>query len=346
MHSFFKIVVFGLLLMACSVPSEEPVPEFDGLFYQPENFPSASYDFGKNQVTKEGFELGRKLFYDGKLSRDGTISCAECHSQTFAFTHHGHTLSHGIDNRIGRRNAPPIQNTAFMKSFFWDGGVFDLDLFSVAPINNPLEMDEQLGNVLQKLRDTENYPKLFEAAYGSSEITTDRFLKALSQFMNSLVSANSKYDKYVRNEAGGDFSNEELSGLAIFKTKCASCHATDLFTDGSFRNNGLQIYVRDPDLGRFLITQNESDKYKFKVPSLRNIAYTAPYMHDGRFVNLDMVLEHYDSGVNDSETLDADLKEGTRLGISLSDKEKSDLKAFLNTLSDPMFIKQPEFSAP
>jgi cytochrome c peroxidase len=343
------IIVFGSFLMSCSGTSEEPNPlkeESDGLFYQPENFPLPSYDFENNPVTKQGFELGRKLFYDGKLSRDGTISCAECHGQSYAFTHHGHTLSHGIDNRVGTRNAPPIQNSAFMKSFFWDGGVFDLDFFSVAPITNPLEMDEEVGNILQKLKNTEGYPELFEKAYGSKEITTERFLKALSQFMNSLVSANSKYDKYVRKEKGGGFTEQELAGLSTFKTKCASCHATDLFSDGSFRNNGLEIYERDPDLGRFLITEHETDKYKFKVPSLRNIEYTAPYMHDGRFINLSMVMEHYASGVEDSKTLDPELKRDTKLGIALTEEEKTNIKAFLKTLSDPTFISQPAYAAP
>jgi cytochrome c peroxidase len=187
---FTYLSFIGFLLMACQTPSEEPDPvdeSVDGLFYQPENFPSPKYDFSKNPVTTEGFKLGRKQFYDGKLSRDGTISCAECHSQSYAFTHHGHSISHGIDNRIGNRNAPAVQNMAFMNSFFWDGGVFDLDLFSVAPITNPNEMDEQLGTVLEKLRNIDGYPALFKAAYGSSEITTEVFLKALSQFMNSLI---------------------------------------------------------------------------------------------------------------------------------------------------------------
>lgn len=349
MKKLIYLAVLGTLLMACNGSSTVPNPvEETGekLFYKPENFPEPIYDFSKNPVTDEGFELGRKLFYDGKLSRDGTISCAECHSQTYAFTHHGHSISHGIDDKIGTRNAPAVQNTAFMNLFFWDGGVFDLDFFSVAPIVNPVEMDEELGNVLDKLRATEDYPEMFKAAYGSEEITTERFLKALSQFMNSLVSANSKYDKFVRNEPGGEFTDAEISGLSIFKTKCASCHATDLFTDGSFRNNGLQIYARDPDLGRAIITENADDNYKFKVPSLRNIGYTAPYMHDGQFLSLNQVLEHYDNGVYDSKTLDPELKKDGVLGIPLTDDEKTDLLAFLKTLDDPTFIKNTAFAAP
>ena len=334
-----------LLLMACgssAVPLPEIVEQY--LYYQPSNFPEPAYDFSKNPVTEEGFELGKALFYDGKLSRDNTISCAECHSQPYAFTHHGHTLSHGIDDKIGKRNAPPIQNMAFQNRFFWDGGVFDLDLFSVSPITNPVEMDEQLGNVLQKLRDTPGYPEKFEAAFGSKEITTERFLKALSQFMNSLVSANAPYDKYIRGE--GSLSDKELSGLRIYQTNCASCHASDLFTDHSFRNNGLEVYERDPDLGRYIITENTADKYKFKVPSLRNVQYTAPYMHDGRFNTLKAVIEHYSTGVKDSETLDPLLKNGSNLGIALTAAEKEDLLAFLYALSDESFIKNPKYAAP
>lgn len=342
------LVCLSLLLMACAEPSVilDPLKDRTKLYYQPDNFPNPSYDFSKNPVTEDGFKLGKKLFYDGKLSRDGTIACAECHGQSYAFTHHGHTLSHGIDNAIGNRNAPPIQNTAFMDSFFWDGGVFDLDFLSVAPITNPLEMDEELGNVLDKLKMTKEYPELFEAAYGSSEITTEGFLKALSQFMNSLVSANSKYDKYVRNERGGDFTDSELAGLSVFKTKCASCHGTDLFSDGTYRNNGLQVYDREPDYGRYNITENESDKYKFKVPSLRNSGYTAPYMHDGQFLSLKQVLEHYDNGVYNTENLDPDLIKDEILGIALSEEEKLGLLAFLNTLNDPTFITNPAFAAP
>ncbi|MFY7911310.1 MAG: cytochrome-c peroxidase, partial [Emticicia sp.] len=186
MRKNFKVFIVSLVVFlgaACSSITQEAKPE--ELFAVPANFPNPVYDFAKNPVTKSGFELGRELFYEGDLSRDGTISCAECHSQASGFTHHGHDVSHGIDDLRGIRNAPPIQNMAFQKEFFWDGGVFDLDLFSIAPIENPVEMDEKLGNVLEKLRKKEKYATLFQKAYGSKEITTERFLKALSQFMNA-----------------------------------------------------------------------------------------------------------------------------------------------------------------
>lgn len=340
-----KILIVSSLVylgVACSADNSQDIQP-DELFSVPANFPKPVYDFSKNPVTKEGFELGKTLFYDGDLSRDGTISCAECHNQPYAFTHHGHDISHGIDGKKGMRNAPPIQNMAFQDEFFWDGGVFNLDLFSIAPLENPLEMDEKLGNVLEKLRKKEKYATLFQKAYGSKEITTERFLKALSQFMNTLVSANSRYDKYIRKEAGGTLTEEELTGLAIFKQKCGSCHSGELFTDQSYRNNGLSVYNAE-DTGRHRITQKDSDKYKFKVPSLRNIAVTAPYMHDGRFFSLDAVLNHYDEGMIDSPTLEPVFKNEKKLGIPLSSDEKTKIVAFLKTLTDDEFLKDKRFA--
>lgn len=339
----FIIIVLFFLGAACSSITQEIKPE--ELFAIPANFPKPAYDFAKNPVTQNGFELGRELFYEGDLSRDGTISCAECHSQASGFTHHGHDVSHGIDNLIGIRNAPPIQNMAFQKEFFWDGGVFDLDLFSIAPIENPVEMDEKLGNVLEKLRKKEKYATLFQKAYGSKEITTERFLKALSQFMNSLVSANSRYDRYVRKEVGGTLTEEELAGMEIFKQKCASCHSGELFTDQSYRNNGLAVYNIE-DTGRARITQNEKDNYKFKVPSLRNVEITGPYMHDGRFYTLEAVLRHYNESVLDVPTLDLSLKNGQKLGIKTTADEQKKLIAFLKTLTDNEFLKNKRFAAP
>ena len=346
MKIIYKSLIISSLVflgVACTSSSQEIKPE--ELFAVPANFPNPVYDFKKNPITPSGFELGRELFYEGDLSRDGTISCAECHSQASGFTHHGHDVSHGIDNLKGTRNAPPIQNMAFQKEFFWDGGVFDLDLFSIAPIENPIEMDEKLGNVLEKLRKKEKYTNLFQQAYGSKEINTERFLKALSQFMNSLVSANARYDKYVRKETGGTLSEEELAGMAIFKQKCASCHAGELFTDQSYRNNGLAIYDKE-DTGRARITQNDKDNYKFKVPSLRNIAVTAPYMHDGRFYSLEAVLKHYNESVVDSPTLDGSLKKNQKLGIQTNTNEQKKLIAFLKTLTDDTFLKNKRFAAP
>ena len=346
----YLILIMGILsLWSCDkTGGEVPVNnEEKPLFEVPSNFEEPVYDLSKKPVSEAGFQLGRKLFYDGRLSRDGTISCAECHSQPYAFTHHGHIVSHGIDNRVGRRNAPPIQNTAWMTSFFWDGGVFDLDLFSLAPIMNPVEMDETMTNVIDKIAADTTYQRMFKEAYDTEEVSTSRFLRALSQFMNALVSANSRYDKFVRNEPGGELTTEELEGLKLFEQKCSSCHSGALFSDQSFRNNGLEPYRTDPDLGRALVTERAEDRLKFKVPSLRNIRFTAPYMHDGRFSTLDDVLNHYANGVQDTENLDPLLKaEDGALGISLTSAEKAKIISFLKTLSDEEFIRDSRFAAP
>ncbi len=308
----------------------------------PSNFPPLVYDTASNPLTKEGFELGRKLFYDPILSRNNTISCGSCHIQGSAFTHHGHDVSHGIDDRLGTRNSPPVMNMGWYKFFFWDGGVFNLDLQPLAPIENPVEMDEHIPNVVSKLQQSSVYKTMFRKAFGSEEINTARMLKALSQFMLHCMSANSRYDKYVRKE-GEQLTTDELEGMAIFQQKCATCHSTDLFTDQQFHNNGLPPSLVN-DKGRALITLNNEDLYKFKTPSLRNVANTAPYMHDGRFRTLMAVLDHYTNGVQDSPTLDPRLRNGSVTGIPLTQNEKNKLVAFLYTLTDDTFLRDPKLA--
>lgn len=344
MKTKYLIAYTALIWGSIACKDTDTTPQ-QALFEVPKNFPKPVYDVSKNPVTQEGFELGKALFYDGQLSRDGSISCGTCHIQASAFTHHGHDLSHGIDDLLGSRNTPAIQNMAWSKDFFWDGGVHDLDLFAIAPIENPVEMDEKLSNVINKLQKTSKYPPLFQKAFGSEQITSSNFLKALAQFQVALVSANSRYDKYVRGEAGGTLSDTEKQGLEIFKQKCATCHEGELFTDNSFRNNGLSIYNdNEINTGRFRITLNEADKYKYKVPSLRNIALSAPYMHDGRMRNLEGVLDHYANEVKNTPNLDPILKQNGRLGIELSAEEKTKIIAFLQTLTDETFTKDRRFA--
>lgn len=333
------ITAFIVLLFACS--KSEEIMVFIG-FTKPDHFPEVVYKMQNNPITKEGFELGRKLFYESRLSRNNTVSCGFCHLQTAAFTHHGHDVSHGIDDRLGSRNSPPIMNLAWNTTFMWDGGIFDLDLQPVAPITNVVEMDETVENVLNKLRNTTPYPAMFKKAFGTEEITTARMMKAMSQFMVMLVSDQSKYDSVIRKQ-GVSFSDEEQKGYALFQQQCSSCHKEPLFTDYSFRNNGIGVGPNN-DEGRYPVTLNPADKYKFKVPSLRNLAYTAPYMHDGRLYTLSGVLNHYSGEVQDMETLDPLLKQNGVLGIPLSDEDKKYLLAFLNTLNDRNFITDKRFS--
>lgn len=339
------LFLWGAVIACTYQPDPTPEAETEALaFDYPAYFPKPVYDFSKNPLTREGFELGRFLFYDGILSRNGTISCGTCHQQSGAFTHHGHDLSHGIDDRLGNRNAPSIQNLAWRTSFFWDGGIPHLDVLSIAPIENPVEMDDNLPNVLRKLRESERYPPMFKEAFGTPEVTSERMLKALSQFMLYAVSADSRYDNFRRGTTNA-LSSAEKEGLSIFEAKCGSCHSAPFFTNDGFANNGLDN-SRNPDTGREQITLNPADKHKFKVPTLRNIAYTAPYMHDGRFISLRQVLDHYEKGVHDSPTLAPELKSNSRVGIQLTEDDKEKIIAFLRTLSDERFIRDWRFADP
>ncbi len=333
-------VFFFLLLFVVACKKDSPVvteiERFLG-FEKPVNFPVPVYNFEANPVTKSGFELGRALFYEPRLSRNNTVSCGSCHIQSAAFTQHGHDVSHGIDDRLGTRNSPPIMNLAWNKAFMWGGGVYDLDLQPIVPITTHEEMDENLENVLSKIRLLPKYTRLFKAAFGTEEVSTARFMKALSQFMLMCISSNSKYDKVMRKEANATFTADEQAGYMLFKAKCASCHVEPLFTDGSFRNNGL---AKSPinDQGLYTATLKETDRYKFKVPSLRNLQYTAPFMHDGRFLTLAGVLDHYNLEVQQTTNLDLALQAGGKLGIALTETDKTTITAFLATLNDQEFI--------
>jgi cytochrome c peroxidase len=336
------IVIF--LSIACIYACQKNIDAAIFEFKKPSNFPEPVYHFTTNPVTKEGFELGRKLFYDGILSRNNTISCGSCHIQTSAFTHHGHEVSHGIDDKLGTRNSPPVMNLAWSTSFMWDGGIVDLDLQPIAPISSHVEMDETIQHVVEKLNNDAVYPSLFKKAFGDEKVTTSSFLKALSQFVLMCNSSNSKYDSLKREEAGVSFTPDEQEGYNLFLQNCNACHAEPLFTDNSFRNNGIGIGFLVNDSGRYKITLNSNDLYKFKVPSLRNLAYTGPFMHDGRFISIDEVLEHYNSKVKISSTLDPLLQENGNIGIPLDNDKKRKIKAFLNTLNDRSFLLDKNLS--
>lgn len=345
-----KKIIFFLLGIVCCVSCSnesqvavyEPIPM---VIETPSNFPDIIYNLDNNPITQAGFELGKKLFYEGKLSSNNAIACAFCHEQAFAFTHHGHNLSHGVNGGIGFRNAQPIQNLAYQTSFMWDGSASHLDLQPIIPITSELEMGESLSNIIQKLSAEPYYQEQFTRAFNDGEINTENMLKALSQFMVAMVSSNSKYDKFIRNEDNVTFTALEANGLSTFETKCAGCHASSLFTDQTFRNNGLSINPQLNDLGRYNIGNNLNDLYKFKVPSLRNVEVSYPYMHDGRFTTLEAVLEFYNSGITDNGNVDESLlKDDGTYGIDLSDYEKESLIAFLKTLTDYEFLNDERFA--
>lgn len=330
---FVSILLLGSWTSILTTPTK--------LIY-PESWPEPSYDFTKNPLTEEGIQLGRKLFYDPLLSKDNTISCSSCHLSYTAFTHVDHKLSHGIEDRIGTRNSLALMNLAWNKSFMWDGSANHLDMQALAPISDPKEMGSSIAEVVDKLQKSEAYPTLFHAAFGDTLITGAKVLKALSQFQLTLISSNSKYDKVMGHKDEEVFTQQEQNGYNLYKVHCASCHTEPLFTSGEFANNGLAPDSILNDKGRMLITQNPSDSLSFKIPSLRNLKYSFPYMHDGRFDNLREVINHYTEQIDPDGFIDPRLSQK----IELTSNEKVDLIAFLRTLNDREFVFNKDFVFP
>jgi cytochrome c peroxidase len=332
LYLFTLVIIFGFIKKSGD----------EVYFTIPKNWPKPIYNFSKNPLSNNKIVLGSALFYDPILSKDNTVSCASCHSHRRGFAHNDHVLSHGIGDQIGFRNAPGIVNLAWSKNFMWDGAIHHLDSQALAPITNTMEMGENMDNVILKLKSSKLYPKLFLKSYGDSIITGERTLKAISQFTLTLVSSNSKYDKVIRKEDEEKFSESEKNGYQLFKNNCAVCHKEPLFTNNSFENNGLKPDNILMDIGRMKITQNKKDSLLFKVPTLRNIAVTYPYMHDGRYSDLKSVLSHYTDNIHHSKTLSKELLKP----IVLSEKEKNDIIDFLNTLTDDEFLRNEKHSYP
>jgi len=323
-----SILFFGTTFLLMSFVFRQSYEWFNPPIY----FPKPVYDFNQNPFDSSKINLGRILFYDPILSKDNSISCASCHSPYNAFAHTDHDLSHGIFDSIGNRNAPALFNLAWQKSFMWDGAINHLDVQALAPISHPKEMGSDISEVIKKLSLSKEYKQLFFEAFKDSTITSSKILKALSQFQLTLVSANSKYDKVKLGKE--EFTEQEKNGYQLFKNNCASCHIEPIFSNFIFENNGLPLDPTLNDFGRYEITQRENDQRKFKVPSLRNLSYTYPYMHDGRFMTLKEVVNHYTSGVEKSNTLSTHLNKP----IQLSTNDKVDLIAFLLTLNDKDFV--------
>lgn len=338
---FIGFILIFVLLASCRKPKIEEVDE-EALefiaFRHPAGFPAVVYPLGEKPINADRFKLGRELFYSTVLSSDNTISCASCHAQTHSFADHNIALSIGVGGATGTRNSLPIFNMAWQPHFMWDGGVNHLEMFSIAPITDPVEMNETMANVIQKLNTSDYWRNRFKSVYGTSEVTDQQLFLSLTQYMLMIISDRSHYDKVMRGEAA--FTAEQQAGYDLFLQKCASCHTEPLFTDYSFRNNGLDIVSVDE--GRFLITQIDSDKGKFKVPTLRNVLLTYPYMHDGRFFTIDQVLEHYNSGIQPHENLDPSLPNG----IPLSADDKKNMKRFLETLNDYELMGEKLLSEP
>lgn len=300
-----------------------------------------------NPQSVEGVALGKKLFYDPILSANGTQACADCHLPSNSFTDN-RQYSIGSEGDVGTRNSMPLFNIAwnFEQRFFWDGAEATLENQIFEPVVNPTEMNNTWRNVTESLDASPIYPELFSAAFGTTKIDSVGVSKAIAQFLRTLISSNAKFDRHLTDQV--PLTPEEQRGLAIFldesRGDCFHCHGnpnTPLWTDNRFHNNGLDEFFTDRGLGA--VTGDPRDDGLFKTPSLRNLAFTAPYMHDGRFNTLEEVIDHYSEGLVYSETISPLMKNVAAGGVHLSPEEKSDLKAFLLSLSDQSFIENPAF---
>lgn len=334
--------IFGLMAFEwTATPSSAGIT--DSLHFNvPANFPKPVVNLSSNPVTAAGFALGKALFYDDALSADKTTSCGSCHQASAAFANLGSAVSTGVNRCKGSRNAPPLFNMAWQKAYMWDGRLNDMQAVPVNAITNVCEMGTTMAAVVNVIKNSSVYPSMFKAAFGSTDVDGDKILRALSQFTMMLVSANSKYDRVMRHEGNVIFTDDEQAGYALFKQKCSSCHTEPLFTDRSYRNNGLELTVKD--VGRDSASHRVADVGKFRVPSLRNIEITGPYMHDGRFYSLKEVLRHYSTGMQNHVNLDPVLKQSGKPGITLTAVEQRQVIAFLKALTDVDFINDRRFN--
>ena len=309
-----------------------------------------------NALTEQGVQLGRMLFYETMLSKDNSQSCASCHRQPDGFSD-STRFSIGVEMLPGKRQAMPVFNMAWHSNeFFWDGRAPLLRDQSLLPIQDPLEMNETLPNVIAKLSNSEMYRDQFMRAFGSEDITPPKMALAMEQFMLSIVSYNSKYDKYLAGEV--QLTESEERGRLLFETEynpffpdqsgadCAHCHGGANFENDQYMNNGLDTDAEITDIGREKVTNDPNDRAKFKVPSLRNVALTAPYMHDGRFQTLEQVIDHYNSGIQESATTDPTVLGTKDTGLFLTPQDKVDLVNFLKTLTDEVFVNEPAYQTP
>jgi cytochrome c peroxidase len=366
MNNLKRILTISLFigLLGCQTPE---VSKKETGAYPVKNFPAyyGRYEIpANNPLTYEGVALGRMLFYEKQLSKDNTITCASCHQQKFAFSD-GLALSVGFQGRQREVGSMSLANLLWQNRFNWNGSATSLEQQVLMPIQHAAEMNLSLEEAVNKLQNNTSYPPKFKEVFGNQVITSENIAKALAQFLRILVSADSKFDKYLRKET--QLSAQELRGRDLLQHpfagrvrggNCIDCHVDITFAGSkigleAFKNNGLDT---DENLkaGLFAITQNPFDKGKFKVPTLRNIALTAPYMHDGRFKTLEEVLDHYNDHIQMSSTLDPLILEATnelfppagQVKLGLTAQEKQDIIAFLKTLTDEKFITNPAFSNP
>lgn len=350
-------LLLGIFLIGCKPDRDmpkvfpSPTPYNLDLPLSGLGFPSAPWP-ADNPATVEGIALGRSLFYEKALSLDRTVACASCHLPNHAFTD-SMVYSRGVNGTLGTRNAMPIFNLLWANRFFWDGRSPNLRDQILQPIQDPLEMHLPLEVAMSRLRDDADYKEMFGKTFGDETVNVERFQKALEQFLLSVTSWRSKFDKMRMGQSV--FTPSEQRGYDLFMREysapgsgrpvgadCFHCHGGTLFTNRLYENNGLDSML---NIGYQIVTGLAGDRGKFKVPSLRNVGFTAPYMHDGRFATLEQVIDHYDHGIVESSTLNANLRVQAG-GLRLSSQDKADLIAFLHTLNDSTLASNPAFAEP
>lgn len=353
----YYIFAFLLLIFACKEGEDDVLYDDTPFVVDTRHFPEPNWP-EDNALTIAGVTLGKMLFFDPVLSKDGTQSCASCHHQPDGFSD---TLqfSLGVRGLPGRRQAMGIFNMAWnTNGFFWDGRAELLRHQSLLPIEDSLEMDETLENVVNKLSDQSMYTDQFKRAFGDPIITPERMSLAMEQFMLTIVSNDSKYDRYLNQTT--TLTESEERGRALYfgefnpffpdvsGADCQHCHGGLNFENDSYINNGLDLDPEFSDFGLEEVTGSAQDRAKFKVPSLRNIAVTPPYMHDGRFATLEEVIDHYDHGLKMSSTVDPALLQviDHPTGLMLTETDKTDLINFLHTLTDDTFLNNPDYQDP
>lgn len=357
LQNFF--ILGALILMASCEPDvetndpEPPAAVGTPLKLEiPEKFPPTNIP-ADNPLTEEGVWLGRNLFYETALSGDNSMSCGSCHMQERAFTDVG-PVSVGIDGIPGRRKAMPLFNLAFHENFFWDGRSLTLEEQAIIPIEDPIELNASIDEVVARLEADPRYPRLFEAAFGTEKITPERIGKAIAQFERTLISANSRFDSVERMNTGKTFTVQEQLGFELFTNEegdCFHCHGTTetnflmgaFGRDLQFVNNGLKENYEDE--GRAEVTGRAEDVGKFKVPSVRNVEFAFPYMHDGSIPNLDSLIGFYNFGGHKHPNIDPNMKAAGK-GRNWSPQQKDALAAFLRTLTDYKFLTDTAFSNP
>jgi cytochrome c peroxidase len=350
--SLFFTLAAGIAAASCSIEQTPDKVEILDLPQTPYNYGS-----GDNELAT----LGRVLFYDRNLSVNNSLACASCHKQSLAFADNV-AFSVGFENRVTRRNSMPIQN---LKNFsfegdmsfpvatplFWDGREHSLNTMVLKPITNHVEMGVgNLDNLNDKLSKLPYYSKLFREAYGVSEVTSEKISKALVAFLGNISSNQSRFDRHLN--GGNELTALELKGRDLFLETydCNQCHRVEnahgYLEAGTFANIGLDAQYTDQGVAE--VSNNEADNGRFKIPSLRNVALTAPYMHDGRFETLDEVIDHYSGEIEDNPNLDLRLSDsnGQPLRLNISQSDRKAIIAFLNTLTDPTMTTDVRFSNP